>query len=49
MQLQQLRIDSPLELGLPEVEALAQSLGDSIRYVGLFACILTSSFWMPFA
>jgi hypothetical protein len=48
IQLQHLRIDSPLELGLPEVEALAHSLGDSIRSVELLGCILTSSFWMPF-
>jgi hypothetical protein len=45
MQLQQLRIYSPLELGSPEVEALAHSLGDGIKSLDLWYCTLTGSFW----
>jgi hypothetical protein len=50
MQLERLSIDSKaLELGSPEVEALAHSLGDSIKALDLWCCTLVSSFWRPLA
>jgi hypothetical protein len=49
MQLERLTIFSPLQLGSPEVEALAHSLGDSTVYLKLMGCTLLSSFWGPLA
>jgi hypothetical protein len=49
MQLERVTISTPLELGSPEVEALAHSLGDSIKALELRGCTLLSSFWRPLA
>jgi hypothetical protein len=50
LQLERLTIDfQDLELGSPEVEALAHSLGDSINTLELTWCTLTGSFWRPLA
>jgi hypothetical protein len=46
---ERLSIYSPLELGSPEVEALAHSLGDSIVYLNFLGCTLTASCWLPLA
>jgi hypothetical protein len=49
MQLERLSIRSELELSPPEVEALAHSLGGSIKSLELRECTLVSSFWRPLA
>jgi hypothetical protein len=50
MRLRELRIHSvELALGSPEVEALAHSLGDSIKVLKFMQCTLQSSFWRPLA
>jgi hypothetical protein len=50
MHLERLSIMSQgLQLGSSEVEALAHSLGDSIKSVELAGCTLLSSFWRPLA
>jgi hypothetical protein len=49
LQLEQLTIWTPLELGSPEVEALVHSLGGSIESLTLWGCTLQSSFWRPLA
>jgi hypothetical protein len=51
LQLERLSIatNEGLELGLPEVEALAHSLGDSIKVLEFWGCTVVSSFWRPLA